>query len=153
MAPSFKDQLIAARTAAQHSTAVDLEIPGYGGRLWGTFRGLDDYTEVREIVTRHERVTDVATREMYIGADTLVAASVDTFAMIDGEKHPLGVTLGLPLAGYLEMEGAENDRQAVFAVFPSTMSVMTLFTEYDQWLKGAGREVEAHLEGEAVAPS
>lgn len=151
---SLKDQLLAARAAVQHSKTSDFEIPGYSGRLGATFRALDDYSEVRAIIKRHERVPDEALRELYVAADTLVEASTDTFALVDGEQHALGVTLGLPLYGYLELdEGAENDRQAVFALFPSTMSLMTLFADYDQWMKGAQRKTESELAGKSDAPS
>jgi hypothetical protein len=156
---SVKQQLIAARQAAQSVTTVDLEIPGYGGRLWGTFRALDEYSEVRAIIAANSQIRDDADRELYNGADTLLAASLDTYALLeDGSKEPLGLKLGAKLAAYLELNDPETDRQALIGgrgvgIFPGTMSVMTLFTQYDLWLKTARREVEEELEGNSGAPS
>lgn len=150
---SFREQLLAARERSLRSRTVELEIPGYERRLWGTFRAIDDYSEVRAIVRRHQQRAD-AEQELHVAADTLLAACVDCYGLEDGQRHPLDVKLGLPLAGMLGLaDGCDNDRQALFAVIPSTMAVMTLFAEYDQWLKGARQEAEDDLQGESGAPS
>jgi hypothetical protein len=144
---SLRDSLRAARARAQHRTTGEFPIPGYEGRLHGEFRALDDYSEVRAIVMRHTKVADVAQQELYVAADTLLAASVGTFAMQDGVRHDLSLPLGRGLAAYLGYEGLESDRQALFAVFPATISVMTLFAEYDLWMKASGVTVDEDLAG------
>ena len=154
MADSLKDQILAARTAALGEHTEDFEIPGFGGRLWGTFKALDDYAELRQIGKRHEGITDQVEREMAVGADTLLEANTDTFALIDGKKEPLGVRLGLELNGYLGIEGAQNDREALFLLFDSkTTNLMQLFFRYDGWTKVAQTEAETRVEGKSETAS
>lgn len=147
---SLKDVLLAAREEAQRDKTVDLEIPGYGGRLWGTFRALDDYTELRALVQRaRDEGQDDMTRELYAGADTLVRACTDTYAREGEEKHPLGKRLGLELASYLGLDDADTDRQAVFLLVPSSLALMSLFADYDAWLKGTFQSAIGAAEGKS----
>jgi len=157
---SLKDQILAARIGLMHGRSEDFAIPGYGGRLWGTFQALDDYGEVRQIGRAAGGVEDPTEQEMYVAIGTLVRASVDMFAVIDGQKEPLGVKLGLPLAQYLGLaEGIENDRQAVFALFTdeegalNSMALMELFQNYSLWRRETQTEAAKELEGKSEAPS
>lgn len=150
---SLQAQLRAMAQRTQQRKTVDLAIPGYDGRLWGTFRALDDYSEHRKIVARHERL-QTEQQELYIAADTLIAASVDTFAVLeDGQREPLNLRLGLALAGYLGLEGAETDRQAVFMLISSTMQIVELYVELEQFRKASTRETVDELVGESEAAS
>lgn len=150
---SLKDYIVAARSAELRAKTADFEVPGYGGRLWATLRGLDDYSEMRGVITANERVPDAATMELNIAADTLLLASVDCFGLRNGEKESLDVRLGLPLSQCLGMTDSETNRQAIFEVFPDTMSVMTMYAQYDNWLKGEGREADQRAEGKSGTPS
>jgi len=152
---SLKDQILAARAAGMEARTEDFEIPGFGGRLWGTFRALDDYAEVRKIGQRLEKVHDPVEQEMCVAADTLIRASVDCFAVIDGERHPLDATFGLPLGKYLGLaEEGDTARQAVFGLFEGkTMDLMTLFNRYSEWRQGAQAQVDEETEGKSEAPS
>jgi hypothetical protein len=144
---SLKDQVRFSRARIQHTKTRDFEIPGYQPQLFVTFKALDDYTETREIGARHENVPDEAQREMYVAADTLIAASTDSYGILDGERVEIGLPLGAALAARLDHDGAENDRQAVFQIFPSTMSLMRTFIELDGWTQQVARGTDEELEG------
>jgi hypothetical protein len=134
---TLQAQLRASIAQAQQRRTKDFEIPGYDPPLWLTLRAGDEYGEMRSIAEPHANVLPEAERDMRIAADTLIAMCLDAFAMVDGEKRSLGVTLGLGLAAYIGLE-AENDRQAAFLIFGQgqatrTMPLMTMFAEYQAW--------------------
>lgn len=153
---SFKDQILAARTAAVSGRTEDFAIPGYGGRLWGTFRVIDSLADVHKLADATMGIDDEADRDACGAADALVAASVDTFYIDENDaRQPLGVKLGLPLARYLEMTAAENDRQAVFEIFERTgnLSVWEFYLEVDAWMTRVRAGVDKGLAGKSEAPS
>jgi len=149
---SIQGALRAALAAAQHRQNKDFPIPGYSGRLWGTFRALDDYTDVRGIVAGLDRVSDDATKELYIAADTIIKSCVGVYALMDGEKHELPYGMGIGLADYLGQQ-VDTDRQAVFALFPGTLAVMGLLADLDAWFKDADAKSAEETAGNSEAPS
>jgi hypothetical protein len=150
---TLQEQLRAARADAQHRQNEDFPIPGYGGRLCGTFKALDDYSEVRQIIASNAKITDPAQQELYIAADTITRACVTVYALEGETRHPLEMGIGAQLAAYLGEE-VENDRQGVFAIFPSTVAVMGFFADLDKWIKQAGETSDRQVtEGNSVAPS
>lgn len=149
---TLQNDLRAVKKRAQNRHSEDFAIPGYGGRLWGTFKALDDYADVRAVVEKHSTITDPALNELHIAADILVKSCVEVFAVEDDKKHPLGMGLGAALADYLG-DPVENDRQGVFAVFPNTLAVMTLYGELDRWFKAVDVESSKEAAGNSVAPS
>jgi len=151
-ANTLQAELRAARARAMHKHTRDFAIPGYGGRLWGTFRALDDYAEVRKIVLEHRRVPDEAEGEVLIAADTLVKSCDSVYAVRHGERTDLGMTLGRQLAEFLG-EPVENDRQAIFAIFPDTLTVMSLYGEIDRWIRAVGVEADEETAGKSQAAS
>lgn len=151
---SLQDQLRAARLRALHETTQDFEIPGTAGTLWGTFKALDDYREVREIVKSNAATGDEAEQEMNVAADTLVRSCVGVYAKDPetGEIQQLDMGLGVQLAEYYG-ETVDTDRQAVFAIFPGTVSIVTLFAQLEAWFAKTGRKATGDLAGNSPAQS
>jgi hypothetical protein len=146
-----------ARAAATTSHTVDIPIPGikidapgFGpGELWGTFRALDDYREMRKIGKRHERVRDEATRELEIAADVLVRSSVTTFLRIDGYGDvPLDMPVGTELAIWIGAcaPGADvRDAEAAFMVFPNTYQLAIAAQKITDLSDAAGQQADEEL--------
>jgi len=145
-ANTLQAELRAARAHATRKHTRDFAIPGYGGRLWGTFRALDDYADVRKIIVEHRDHHDEAERELLMAADTLVKSCEGVYALRHGERTDLRMGLGQQLAEFLG-EPVENDRQAVFTIFPTTLAVMTLFGEVDLWIRAVGVQATEEAAG------
>jgi hypothetical protein len=163
---SLQQQLRASRKRAANKQTEDFQIPGYSPALWGTFRAMDDYSDVRRFVIAHVDVADEAEKELLIAADTLAASCTDLYVKIgdtraDLEIAPQGFTP--QSAAYLVTEpdgqGGErpvqvdSDRQAVFAIFPNTSSIMELYGEMKSYFNNAGIAADEELLGNAAAPS
>lgn len=157
---SLRSWLQDARRQAQSRKTIDLPIPRFKGRLWCTFRAIDDGMEMRSISKRHERMGDQDLANLYIAADTLIAACMDTFVLKGEEKISLGLKLGLPLHAYLALTDetgvllpAENDRQAAFQIFDSTTLLLLTADSYGAFMQDAGNEADGEIEGNSPAPS
>jgi hypothetical protein len=174
-AGSLQAKVQAARVRAQHAATVDLEIPGYDGTLWGTFRAIDDLKERVRLEKRWERVRDDSQKALHVSADLLRAANLDTFVpaesfvageTTDGDRVALGLTLGLDLAAWLDVmppneSGVVNDHSVLFpigrdeqgrakwGIFPSTLTLTQLANELHQFSIGKGAEAD----GEALGNS
>lgn len=130
------------------------DVPGYIGILRVEYRAMD-YKELRKIAARHQRVKDDADQELYIAADTLIAASENSFEVLPGEKEgeervrELGLTWGLSLARELGVTTpGDTARQAVFAVFPQKTWLTQHYTDYTDWLRGIGVQVDEEQSAE-----
>lgn len=172
---SLRDQLRASRKAAQNRQTKAFEIPGYDPPIYGTFKALDDYADARGIVLEHQNEPDEAARELLIACDTFVASCTEIYPVINGVR----AALEIPAPGFTPAVAAElvvetdaegedvldeagdpvpvkvdNARQAVLAIFPNTLSIMTLFAEIDAWFQnGAGPKSDRVLAGNSPAPS
>lgn len=149
VADSLFAQIRAARDAKQQAETVDLVVPGYGGRLGVTYRALP-WAETRRIAARHARNPDAAMRELYIAADTLLAACVDAHAILeDGTHHDLGVGLGADLARRLELDDTDGltARQAMFLLFARETQLISHYGELMEW---QGGEVDPRVDDELV---
>lgn len=121
-----------------------LEVPGYEGVLAVEYRALS-YAEIRRISRRNERVSDESTRELYVGADTLMAASVNSYELLeDGNRKELEMGWGVTLARALgvEIPDTMTARQALFACFPRDMLMTAHVLEYGEWLSSAEGDVD-----------
>jgi len=147
---TLQDELRAAKARATNRQTRDFPIPGYEGRLWGTFRALDDYADVRAIIAEHGKVADAAEQEQLIAADTLVKSCTRVFALRDGEQHDLGMGLGRDLAAFLGDE-VENDRQGIFAVIPNSLLLMSFYGEIDRWFRGTEAAATSEASGKSEA--
>ena len=138
--------------AAAAKPPKDILIPGYGEpdtELHGLFRILDDYEEVRDGLKESMRQRNVkpAQRELEGGMDTLLMASIGSYAVVNGQRHEIGHPLGVELYDYLFPDDGSprpgNDRQALVLLFHrKTMPIMTAYMELDQWIRRGGVDAE-----------
>jgi hypothetical protein len=133
-----------ARAQARREALLDrqttiIEVPGYEGILAMEYRAMP-YAEGRKINARHERQRDEATRELYVAADQLIAASVNAHELSDdGTTKPLEVGWGAPLARMLgvEVDDTTTVRQAMMACFARDTFLTRHWAEYIEWLSSA----------------
>lgn len=146
---TLADGLLDARVRRQAGFEETLEVPGWSGRLWATYRPLE-YRETRQIGLRHERVKDVVEKELRVAADTLVAACVRCEARHDGRTETLP-PVGLALCQEIGLDGPENNTQAVLELFPSESAVMDQFVQVLELEQAANEQVDAAIEGNSEA--
>ncbi len=149
MDQALGERLMAARSRMQGAQEETLEIPGYDGQLWATYRPVE-YRRAFAIVNEHLKLADDAEQLLRTGADTLIAACTGCEARIDGETHPVP-PLGLRLAQELGIDGPENDRQAVLAIFPSEFAVVQQAGEVQDLSTLRNQRVDRELVGNSQA--
>lgn len=155
------DMLRAAYEAAVADVEPkDIQVLGYGEpdtELHVLYRMLDDYEEVRQGLrpSRAERNKSQARKEIEVAIDTLLLASVGSYALIGGEQHDIGQPLGLGLYEYLFPDDGSgkarpgNDRQAVIMLYHGkTLRIASDAAELDQWIKAGGVDAEELALGE-----
>lgn len=149
---SVAEHLREAFRKRQSNKTVDLEIPGYGG-LFGTFRALDDYAELREAIqdVAKKRGISEADREVEIAASTLLLASVSSYALVDGQHVDIPHPLGLGLYDYIfpaedEMEARPgSDSEAVHMLFDNSVSLVVTAARLERWFAGEGVATDGEL--------
>jgi hypothetical protein len=149
----------AARAAAQHRHTKDFEIPGFEGTIWGTFRALDKWSDVRGIVDRHSHL-DGAEQQVNVAAETLLKSCVTLYGVDGTQRAPLNMGLGVQFAEYVE-EGSTaspdgipmTDLQAVFVAIPNEVQLVMLYTALESWYEGVGVKTDAVQVGNSAAPS
>lgn len=153
---SVQDTLRNARNTILVNEKVTLEIPGYGG-LFAHYRLLD-FRESRKIgdALRDAGCKDEIDRELYLAADSLIAANTGIEARLKDPggnlvTQDLEVKLGKPLAEYLGLGEFDNDRQAVFEIFRRHIDVMAQFAALETHDTYVNREADKTLLGESVA--
>jgi len=174
-APSLQQQLRQSRKRAANKQAKAFQIPGYDPPLWGTFRALDDYSDVRRFVIAHVDVPDEAEKELLIAADTLAASCTELYVEVGGVRGELEIlkqgftpTSAAYLVTETDADGndiidpatgepkpiqVDNECQAVFAIFPNTSSIMELYGEMKSYFSSAGAKADEETLGNGAAPS
>jgi hypothetical protein len=159
---SVAEQLRASFAVAQTQRTTEIRIPGYTPALFGVFRGIDDYSELRQMIvgvvkkTRYLPKGQLAQQQIALGSETIIRASTDTYVLKDdGEKVVLGKRMGIELYDLIfpdEGSGSYRpmtDSEALILLFPlGTSSLMTVAAELDQWMKDASQLTEEELLGE-----
>jgi len=138
---------LAARAQARREALLDqqttiIEVPGFEGILAMEYRAMS-YGEGRKINQRHERQRDDATRELYVAADQLIAASVNALELDGTEATPLDLRWGAELAQRLgiDVEGM-TARQAMMACFVRDTFLTRHWADYIEWLSTATADVD-----------
>lgn len=149
---SLKTKLQAARRRAQNLPPEDFPIPGSANTLWGTFKVLTDYVELREVVSAQGSATTEAEGELYVAAETIAKSCTELYALIDGQKKPFEMSI-IQVANTYYDAVAENDRQAVFAIFPDTSSVAEFAGNLDTWFETARSRADEVVSGNSEAAS
>jgi hypothetical protein len=141
---SLAARATARRQEISERKSLVLEVPGYEGLLAVEYRALA-YHEGRKIAARHQRQHDDAVREIYIAADQLIRASVNSYELReDGTSIELGIGWGRELAERLgiKIHDTTTARQAVLACFPSDVLLTRHFVEYGEWLQDTQSDVD-----------
>lgn len=146
--------------AAAAREPKDIQIYGYGEpdtELHVLLRMVDDLEEISDALRPAMRRKGVkpTQRQLDVAIDTLLLASVGSYAVVNGERHDLGVPLGLELYDQLFPDDGSGkprpatDRQAVVLLFHNkTLPIATAFVAYDNWVKAGGVEAEEEALGE-----
>lgn len=149
-------QLRKHRASHQQERHTDLEIPGYGGKLYGRFAPVP-WETLRGIAQRADRtLKNNPRRDLVVAADTLLHACQMILATdADGKVTPLHehsevgeeepIRFDLQLATLLGIEGAKTSREIILAIFPDDLAVMSLYVEFVEWQGDADAEADEAL--------
>jgi hypothetical protein len=132
MEGSLRDRMQARAKELETQATERFPVPGYADLLQLELRSLG-WDTVRKITDRHARRRDASLRDLYLAADTLLAATV-CFHEVDGQ--PLGSSW-LELARNVRPNLPENAtaRQAVLSLLRAdrTTAVIDLWNEWAEW--------------------
>ncbi len=145
------EQLLAARSRKQAAHEVTLEVPGYEGKLWATYKPLG-FKAARRIGQHHENLRDEVEKELRVAAETLAAACTKTEARIEGQTVELP-PLGLELCEKIGLEGPETPVQAVMAIFKAEDDEGTDLVEQFVAVQGAERASNGQIDEELLGNS
>lgn len=151
---SFRALVQARREELQAGHTIDLDVPGWEGVLRARYRPVD-WREMRRIgarVNRDRSNVDDFTRELYVAADTIVAACEEVLKPNGAGWKGTGQRWSAELAHALGIEDPQTPRQAIFALFGSDRLVARHFAELNAWMEGENREVDHELVGESEPP-
>lgn len=147
---SLGERLMAGRSEKQQDAGAFVgRIECGGGHILARYRAMT-YREDRQVGQRHKAISDEVEREIRLAADTLASACTGCEIHIGDEVFEKG-PLGLALANELGLDGAENDIQAVLALFPSERAMIEQFVELEAWVKAVNAGVDDDIEGKSVA--
>jgi hypothetical protein len=152
---SLSERARARRQQLQRQRTVILKVPGWENWLEVEYRALS-WAEMRMISGRHERISDDATRDLYVAADTLILASVNSYALDDeGKRHELGLHWGIELAQRfgVDVDEGTTARRAVMSFFFHDLQLMGHCNmDYGEWLQSTEEDIDRE-EHEVFPPS
>ena len=150
---SVAAHLAASFEASQKANSKDLPVPGYDG-LFVTFKALTDWAAVKGVVVGDpsNQTTD---DEIESAAKLLIAASVGSYAIIDGERYDIGLPLGAELYASIFPDAPKlaNDVQGVLVLFNNTLALVGMAGDLAQWFAKAGVESTQAVQGKSPAGS
>ena len=146
---SVAERLRANIVKAQQRRTQDLVFPN-SEELHILFRPLDDFTELHDVLNP-EKLAGMAegTAEVQAAINTLAASSVDSYAVIDGDRVDIGLPLGLKLYDYIfPVEDGEirpqTDGEAISLMFGGDTVALVMFArKLDVWRKIQSALVES----------
>lgn len=144
--PSLADRMRRrAETIATQRTVV-LPVPGYQSMLGVTMRALS-LEHTSRIATQNKKVRIEATRNLYIAADIVIAAT-EGFVEFkeDGTETELGheFTWQSLAQEVRDIEPRSTARQSMFALL-GDIGVASLASDYDEWLGAEKVEMEEEV--------
>ena len=132
-----------------------LPVPGYGDELyarykdtsWSTFRAVAGNAALNALGTAVP-----AAKEVEAAAKMLLEANVGMEAHVDGQVAPIlhdgvPVKMGLSLAAFLGIEGAETDQQAIHLIFHREKDLMSHAMALVAVQEGREDEAEGSIRG------
>lgn len=151
--PSVAERLRANFEKAKQQHTQELQHPMIEG-LFIVFRSIDDFAEAN---TAFDGINDYLSddqKQIELALKLLVSSSVSSYAIVDGQRHEIGLPLGVALYDYLFP--AENgsvrpttDGEALVATFvkddgrPDTFSLVMFSRKLDVMRKMLAIIVEA----------
>jgi hypothetical protein len=144
---SLLERMRAQRERMQEQRSEKFPVPG-----WGTFVHVElrplGWDAMRKIMDRHARIRDTATREVYVAADQLVAATV-RFWEVDPDGDPSKETLAdwTSLAKGVADNFPEDGsvRMAVLALIKPSSNVIFLWNDWVEWSGAEGEDIDLEL--------
>lgn len=147
---SLQGRLQESRKRAQNRETKDFAIPGSDDTLWGTFKVLTDYGDLRAMVLVREEAPTEQDADLYTMCERIVRSCTAVYTLIDGKQRPLDMTIGVKLANTY-YSPVDTDRQAVFAIFPDTASIAEFSGDLTIWAEGAGTAADEVVSGNSEA--
>lgn len=155
---SLQNRVRAAREQGMQRKPFTLEFPGFDGTLVGRFRGLDDYKEGQTIAREYADIQDPDDQALAIAVASLVATNLQLIVPETPESPEVvlpsarggDMTLGLELAQWLNIEGAdklETDEEAVFLIFEKTMQIARLSDLFTERSIDARSQIDRAIQG------
>lgn len=146
---SLQERLKEAREERE-CRPVRLPIPGYRkGALVAVYKA-PQWGEARGYV-HAVNAGAPSSVELDAIADALVDSSTGMEARIDGETQTIPHKLGKGLTDYLGIDGAENDRQAVYLLIPDDLEMVAHWDRLVAESRSRRKRAEDELSGESQA--
>lgn len=135
---SLEERLHAARGSREQATTEDFPIPGISAYAWVRFRALGFKAQAKQ-VEKNKRVRDQATMNLYVAADTLVAATDGFYEVDQTDEENLIPSPGsswnsLCKATY-DVGDELTPRQALIRLVGDGRLIQ-FYNEYNTWLIG-----------------
>ena len=144
---SVSERIRASIVKAQQRKTQDLIFPE-SEELHILFRPLDDFTELQPLLAEVAGSPE-GQQAIQAAINTLVASSVDSYAVVDGEKVDIGMKLGLGLYDFIfPVENGEvrptTDGEAISLMFGGDTVALVMFARrLHVWQKIQAAVVEA----------
>lgn len=136
-------------TQLETQTTEVFPVPRFEDILGVEFRVMS-WEALRKIGQRHQRVRNEALQELYIAADTVLAATEGffQFGADEGQEPVEGQTWrSLAVATRDGLTEDVSPRQALIALLGDT-NVVFLWNDYQEWLRATRPEVEEELKAD-----
>lgn len=146
-AGSLEDRMVVAEQNRETATTEDFPIPGWTSVAWVRLKVIGHKLQ-RKQVEQNRRVRDRATLDIYVAADTILAAT-DGFYMVedDGETLTEDHSLDGGAGGWRQlgigvkkMGQQTTPRQALIRLIGDER-VVPFYTEYIEWLQGEREKI------------
>lgn len=131
-----------ARQLEQRYTEV-FPLPRFEDILGVELRAMG-YEAMRKIGQRHQRVRNEALQELYIAADTVIAATESFFEFAGNERQSITTSWQRLAVDVKEVAGDVTPRQAIIALLGDT-NVVFLFNDYQEWLRATRPDFEEEM--------
>lgn len=135
---SVADRLRANFAAAQSQRTQEFEFPPISG-LYIVFRTIEDFGEAHDTIMGNPGLP-AAQQEIAMAINLLVASSIDSYAIVDGDRHDIGLKLGVDLYDLIfpAEEGQirpRTDGEAVALMFGADTLSLVMFSRKLNTLK------------------
>lgn len=144
---SLAERMRAARDSRERNTTEDFPVPGWASFTWVCLRVLT-HKEQRKQVEKNSRVRDRAALDLYVAADTLMAATAGFYEVHPGEGDA-DETLVPVQTSWLELAkgvydlGTDVKPRQAFIRLVGSERVVPFYGQYMEWLNGEREDIAA----------